>query len=373
MDNLYIPSKINVGFQNRKDTYTGKLAYVSYVDSKGVFRKQKSWDQWRDQSITPLKLDNTPQEGFCLNKEVERYNWSHFSSNRSYIRMYDPRGIEFEISPENLIGILTESNCLKRGLEGKFVYAWNGTELVLLPCVSEEYAKAQKHTERQAQDISTKDLKPGISYTRKDGKEVVFIGKLPVYSYDYESKTRVCKKKFVFYCEADKNTYYDGFEQKSDIKFLAFANSDTAVLNYAELVSMWNNLLRSSKIVNFEYPQHPQITSIPQSNHSYYGGFLFVEATTKNQSSVLTFYYAQKNSILDTYYVTTYSSSHLVILNSQSGIHYNYNHNSSYGNYVNKSYSESEIIQRINNSVEVYAVLENGNKIKITEPNSLFL
>lgn len=26
--NIFVPTKINVGFQERKDTYTGKLAYV---------------------------------------------------------------------------------------------------------------------------------------------------------------------------------------------------------------------------------------------------------------------------------------------------------------------------------------------------------
>jgi hypothetical protein len=28
--NIFIPDRINVGFQERKDTYTGKLAYVIY-------------------------------------------------------------------------------------------------------------------------------------------------------------------------------------------------------------------------------------------------------------------------------------------------------------------------------------------------------
>lgn len=93
--------------------------------------------------------------------------------------------------------------------------------------------------------MSAKDLKSGISYTTKDGREVVFIGKLPVYKYNYYSKTRVCKKKFVFYCESEKSIYSGGFEEKSDVKFLAFSNSDIAVLNYAELVSEWNKLSRS--------------------------------------------------------------------------------------------------------------------------------
>lgn len=32
---IYIPKKINVGYRERQDTYTGKLAYVIYWDEKG--------------------------------------------------------------------------------------------------------------------------------------------------------------------------------------------------------------------------------------------------------------------------------------------------------------------------------------------------
>ena len=32
--NIFIPQKINVGYQNRSDTYTGKLAYVIYYDEQ---------------------------------------------------------------------------------------------------------------------------------------------------------------------------------------------------------------------------------------------------------------------------------------------------------------------------------------------------
>lgn len=34
-NNLTIPNNIQVGFQNRTDTYTGKLAYVVFKDAKG--------------------------------------------------------------------------------------------------------------------------------------------------------------------------------------------------------------------------------------------------------------------------------------------------------------------------------------------------
>ena len=33
---LFIPDKLSVGFQNRSDTYTGKLAYVIHYDQKGI-------------------------------------------------------------------------------------------------------------------------------------------------------------------------------------------------------------------------------------------------------------------------------------------------------------------------------------------------
>ena len=36
--NIFIPKAINVGYQNRSSTYTGKLAYVIYYDEKGKLR-----------------------------------------------------------------------------------------------------------------------------------------------------------------------------------------------------------------------------------------------------------------------------------------------------------------------------------------------
>ena len=39
---MNIPDIINVGYQERNGTYTGKLAYVVYTDSKGKLRKENS-------------------------------------------------------------------------------------------------------------------------------------------------------------------------------------------------------------------------------------------------------------------------------------------------------------------------------------------
>src|SRR6056300_218958 len=96
---LYIPKKINVGYQKRGGTYTGKLAYIIYWDDKGVLRKETSWQSWRDQKIDNTEIENVPIEGFVLNKGVggQRESWG-WNARNEYIRVYDPRGFEFEIS-----------------------------------------------------------------------------------------------------------------------------------------------------------------------------------------------------------------------------------------------------------------------------------
>ena len=50
MNGCFIPKKIKVGFQERKDTYSGKLAYVIYYDEKNNLRKEQSWNSWRDKN-----------------------------------------------------------------------------------------------------------------------------------------------------------------------------------------------------------------------------------------------------------------------------------------------------------------------------------
>lgn len=231
---LFIPSKLRIGFRSRDDTFTQKLAYVIYYDEKKVLRKQKSWDNWRDHAIEPIELDNVPMDGFVINKNVERYNWSHFSNNRSYIRIYDSRGVEFEITPENLIGILMHSDCNRRVLEGKYVYAWSGKELVLLPVNSQEYKNATAYTERLDSKVSAREIKTGLSYKTKKGEDVTYIGRYDWYEtcYDKTGHIQSRKKKEKVYIFVDKDE-----KIRLDIKLhsLSFANSSEIVANYAEL------------------------------------------------------------------------------------------------------------------------------------------
>lgn len=184
--NIYIPKRINVGYQNRKDTYTGKIAYVIYYDEKGKLRKEVSWNGWRDENIPNTEFDNVPTEGFVLNKPAGGREYSYgWDVRKSYCRVYDPRDFEFEITIENLLYILANCSCVKgKGLEGQFVYGWDGKELILMPVDSPDYKEISAFSDQvnNRQDIKAKDLIVGATYLTKDNEEWVYMGKYDTYS-----------------------------------------------------------------------------------------------------------------------------------------------------------------------------------------------
>lgn len=174
---LNIPKKIKIGYQKREDTYTGMLAYVIYYDHKGKLRKERSWQGWRDEKIEPDDYDNEPTEGFVLNKKVGGHSWG-WNPRRTMVRVYDPRGFEFEITVPNLLFILEECSSIKgKGLEGQFVYALDGTDLILLPVTSQEYRASSEFTSLQTMKITKKDMVPGCWYTTKDDEDVMYLGR----------------------------------------------------------------------------------------------------------------------------------------------------------------------------------------------------
>lgn len=201
-EKLYIPKKLNVGFQLRTDCYTGRLGYVIYWDDAGKLRKETSWENWRHkpeegpsyydhelkkriqsesygERVAPIEIENVPMEGFVLNKDVGgvRSSWG-WNDRLEKVRVYDPRDFEFEISIPNLLYILQECSSIKgKGLEGQFVYSWSGKELVLLPTSSSEYQECLNFTKLQAEKVSPKDLVPGNLYTNKDKEVMVYVGK----------------------------------------------------------------------------------------------------------------------------------------------------------------------------------------------------
>lgn len=191
--NIFIPKKIKVGFQNRDDTYTKKLAYVIYYDQSNKLRKEASWNSWRDDKIDPEDYDNEPTTGFVLNKKVGGVEESWYDVRKTYVRVYDPRGFEFEITIPNFLYILENCSSIKgKGLEGSFVYGWDGKELVLIPTDAPEYKEMQKMatTLFDGESIKAKDLVVGHTYGTADGTAYVYMGKSDY--WDYEHNSYIC-------------------------------------------------------------------------------------------------------------------------------------------------------------------------------------
>lgn len=247
---LYIPNKINVGYQKRGDTYTGKLAYIIYWDNLGKLRKEPSWNSWRDTKIANNEFENVPTEGFVLNKGVggarQSYGWN---ARNEYIRVYDPRGFEFEISVANLLFILQEATSTKgKGLEGEFVYCWEGKDLMLLPLCSQEYKESNKFTELQTRKITKEDMTPGCTYIDKQEKELIYLGRFDYTtfeyargeSYDYITTT----KKHHIFVDANydtKNSYGNKYVLYPGFTKLVVKVSDEISHNYSDLVTEFYN------------------------------------------------------------------------------------------------------------------------------------
>lgn len=258
MDKLFIPDKIKVGFQERKDTYTQKLAYVIYYDKAGKLRKEKSWESWRNKSIEPIEYSNVPTEGFVLNKKVGGYK-SDWNFRQAYVRVYDPRGFEFEIDVPNLLYILANCDCSRgKGLEGQFVYSWDGTDLVLLPTSSPDFSKCTEYSLLQNTKIKKKDLKVGYQYKTKDNEIVTYLGKLdyyyPLFGYDYSYRNKIALKGNGYIKRdiwaTEKNTFVEIETKKLAIEY-------NQAINYAELLELYYKSKNGTKPVRLFLQDNP--------------------------------------------------------------------------------------------------------------------
>lgn len=229
---IFLPSKINVGFQNRSDTYTKKLAYIIYYDNKGVLRKEKSWESWRDVNIPNEEYNNTPTSGFVLNKKVGGYDtgWNH---RQTYVRVYDPRNFEFEISVPNLLYILENATSTKgKGLEGEFVYGFDGKDLVLIPCESPDYKQMEKYNDKvkNGERLKGKDFIIGATYLTKENNEAIYIGRYSCHSWR-------AKENELFYFFARRTADGFSFMESKAPSIVIEQISDKCIDDYAEMFS----------------------------------------------------------------------------------------------------------------------------------------
>jgi len=198
---IFIPQKIKVGFQERSDTYTGKLGYIIYYDNKGVLRKEKSWNSWRDKNIETMEFENVLTSGFVLNKKVGGYStgWNH---RQTYCRVYDERNFEFEITIPNLLYILENTSSIKgKGLEGDFVYGWDGKDLILIPTDSPDYKELSElnNLRHAKKKFDGKNLILGGTYKSNSNDELIYLGRF--YERNKDNKET---KSYFFYDKKSK-------------------------------------------------------------------------------------------------------------------------------------------------------------------------
>jgi hypothetical protein len=248
---MFIPKTLTIGFQTRSDTFTGKLAYVIYTDHKGKLRKEGSWNSWRDKTIEPITLTNDPTSGFTFNKGVKRDGY--WGNGRSVIRVWDPRDFEFEISIDNLIGILMHSDVSKRDITEPCVFAWYGTELILLPTNSDEYKESVKFTDNQSKKFSSKELVVGYTYQPRNEREtVVYMGRLDQYEVNHEYSNNATKyvakskgKNHAFISTDTKRIFF-----KSPSSFIAHVVAEEVHADYASLVDTFYTSTETQPVVD---------------------------------------------------------------------------------------------------------------------------
>ena len=195
------------------DAYYKKERYNRTLES---FKDRKDTT---DLSFTPIEFDNKPIEGFVLNKKVggDKYSWN---TRNTYCRVYDPRGWEFEIDIINLLYILENTNSIVgKGLEGKFIYGWDGKDLVLLPENCPEFKDMVRFTnEVNKTPIKFSKLKIGYNYYFSDeSKSYTYLGVYTYYNSSYNGSVYE-EKQFIFSDESGNIKHFK--KPKSQYKYL---------------------------------------------------------------------------------------------------------------------------------------------------------
>lgn len=291
-ENLFIPKKLKVGFQNRGDTFNGKLAYVIYYDEKGKLRKEGSWKSWCDSKIPSIEIDNVPTPNFVLNKGIHAS--TDWGSDRVAVRVHDPRDFELEIKVSNLMSILAHSDVTKRDIVQDMVYAWNKDTLVLLPTNSEAYQNAIKFTEKQDKKVGIKELIEGATYSvKKEDILYTYLGHFDKWDFksvyvdlsdSYHGSNQVLDK-IVHTKIGKKHWFYaDGYFYDNIAGKLAECVSKEVDQDYAAWVEKFFGTTESQKIVGIEFVPKKCIVN---NNRYWYKQYANTDDSTYYEGSLI--------------------------------------------------------------------------------------
>ena len=302
---LYIPSKVKVGFNTRSDTYTDKLGFVTYNRIDDTTHHGKNWHNWIDESIPILDFDNLPRDGFILNGNKggggSRYRWDE---REPKIRVWDPNGFEIEIDIPNTLDILEICGSYPgKGLDGNFVYAFKDKRLVLLPIKSEEYKNSMEFTSLKHSSVNKEDVKIGATYLTKEQKKVTYMGKHPYIHMEYSTSDYIKIIDSHIFVNGDNNFIL------LDFKHLAKEIDSTVISNFAELTDLMvnNEYVFSNKLAikidknidNFRFNVYPNPTWIKIDDKNYEYVRFNSEYSTINNDRIYSIKYNKKITITE--------------------------------------------------------------------------
>ena len=266
---MFLPKKLKVGFNAREDCYTKKLAYIIYYDEKGKLRKKTSWNSWRKEELGDDEYDNSPTEGFVLNKTAGGKGWSSWNTRNIYARVYDPRGFEFEISIPNLLFILQNASSHKgKGLEGEYAYGWEGTELWLIPVDAPEYSEWTSTSKILLSNttIKAKDLVAGYTYMTKQEEQWIYLGRFTEYDSYRQREDKPMIKKYWFVNVKQTKAGADK-EEKNRWNKNYYENFTSLSVNTITSVPQKIVYCLSEDI----HPEYPEVMEALEHNRSYVG------------------------------------------------------------------------------------------------------
>lgn len=163
----YFDKVLYVGFSDRYSNAEDPrlLGFAIPISDTVAFRKRKATvDNWRSDTITPVKLLNIPRYGFKIVDSVSRY-----STSNKLFRVQDPAGFELEISAKNLFEILKTCTVSQGQIMDKMVWGPNTNQLSAEHSIEYQEAQKPKIAMRNVPGAMFKN-KLGNTYYRYEGK-----------------------------------------------------------------------------------------------------------------------------------------------------------------------------------------------------------
>ena len=255
------------------------MAFITYALEDGSWKHKKAWDNWIDPDIPVIETTNAPSEGFVINKrEGGGGSWS-YDEREAKIRVWTPNngGYEFEITIENMLDLLAISGSIPgKGLEGEFVYGYQGNRLFLIPTASESYKISSEFTDLNKFNVEAKDLIVGALYITKSVNRWIYMGLIPWIEPSYYDNEISVEKSHIFYnADSTDMDELDSF-QILKIKDLSKCLDSNPVEGLADLIEAMQNtgkcFTRDMVMIKPKSPQFKLFkTRLRRSNATYEG------------------------------------------------------------------------------------------------------